>query len=80
MLNLEKSEGKKAVIYGTELSLLVPSMKTIKRFKKESAVDEFSAALELLVSCGVPKKIAEDMSSDHAMQVIEYIIGDTKKK
>ena len=58
MLSLEKAEGKKAVIYGSELSLSVPSMKMIKRFKKESAVDEFSAALELLVSCGVPKKVS----------------------
>lgn len=85
MLELNKTEID-AKIYGESYKLRLPTVreaqhygKVAKDLDKDDVAGMIDAAIDLLDSCGLPKKVSEQMTVDHMMQVVGVLVPSEKK-
>ena len=71
-------------IYGTRVSLEVPSLGQAKKMAESSKTvtegDEFESMLVYLEELGLERKVALDMTVEHVTELIQDLTGSSKKK
>jgi hypothetical protein len=87
MLELKRRE-LKLNLYGDEISLRFPSVKTIEDFtiksikaaKGETDLNDVSLSKELVVSCGMDREKAEELDYEDLITITRTLTGLNEKK
>lgn len=67
----------KVNVFGKEVELSEPSMKTLQEFQGkigDDKVDDVNVMLDFLAKCGMEREISEELSPNHIAQIMEALV------
>lgn len=84
MLEIKEQEKLKLKLYGNEFELIKPTRKVAVEMQEKLSTDEGKAKSidiigDLLVACGLPKEVCDDLQLDHMQLILEHLMGAKKK-
>lgn len=84
MLEIKEIEKLKLKLYGQEVELVKPTRKMAIAMQEKLASDEgkeksLEVIGELLIACGMPKDLCDDIQLEHMNVIVEHLMGAKKK-
>lgn len=67
-------------IDGVAYSLSHPKVKNIRFLSKNKDELDIDSVINLVVSCGLPENVVDDLTADHLNKIVEVLMGKNLKK
>lgn len=67
-------------IDGIAYSLSYPKVKDIRGLSKKNQELDIDAVVSLVVSCGLPSDVVDELEADHLNKIIEVLMGKNREK
>jgi hypothetical protein len=67
-------------IDGVAYGLSHPKVKDIRVLSKSKEELDIDSVINLVISCGLPEEIVDNLTADHLNKIVEVLMGKNQKK